>query len=164
MAQSLIRLMVIIAFGSFSIIAVLPLANVARSKAWSGSFVAQFILLVCLATIATVAFYYALKKLVPFIDDSALAQARFLDTPNAKYADAAILFSAALSLFIELGIIRWQSSVLPFFAFYKNFSLLACFAGLGLGYALATRKLIPLFLTVPLLRSEEHTSELQSLR
>jgi hypothetical protein len=125
MAQSLIRLMVIIAFGSFSIIAVLPLGNVARSgKAWSGSLVAQGILLVCLATIATVAFYYALEKLLPFIDASALAQTRFLDTLNAKYADAAILFSAALSLFMELGIIRWQSSVLPFFAFYKNFSLL----------------------------------------
>jgi drug/metabolite transporter (DMT)-like permease len=90
MAQSLIRLMVIIAFGSFSIIAVLPLGNVARSgKAWSGSFVGKGILLVCLATIATVAFYYAMKKLVPFIDASAQAQARSLDTLNAKYADAA---------------------------------------------------------------------------
>ncbi len=149
MAQSLIRQMVIIAFGSFSIIALLPLRDVVRSgKAWSGSFAATGI---CLATIATVAFYYAMKKLVPFIDASAQAQARFLDTLNAKYADAAILFSAALSLFIELGIIRWQSSVLPFFAFYKNFSLLACFMGLGLGYALATRDRIPLVIVLPLL-------------
>jgi hypothetical protein len=152
MAQSLIRLMVIIAFGSFSIIAVLPLTFVGRfGKAWSGSFVATGILLVCLATIATGAFYYALKKLVAFIDASAQAQARFLDTLNAKYADAAILFSAALSLFLELGIIRWQSSVLPFFAFYKNFSLLACFVGLGLGYALAARDRIPLVIVLPLL-------------
>ena len=106
---------------------------------------------VCLATIATVAFYYALKKLVPFIDASAQAQARFLDTLNAKYADAAILFSAALSLFLELCIIRWQSSVLPFFAFYKNFGLLSCFVGLGLGYALAARDRIPLVIVLPLL-------------
>jgi hypothetical protein len=152
MAQSLIRLMVIIAFGSFSIIAVLPLTFVARfDNAWAGSFVATGILLVCLATIATGAFYYALKKLVAFIDASAQAQARFLDTLNAKHADAAILFSAALSLFLELGIIRWQSSVLPFFAFYKNFSLLACFVGLGLGYALAARDRIPLVIVLPLL-------------
>ena len=151
MAQSLIRLMVILAFGSFSVIAVLPLGFGRSGKAWSGSFVAQGILLICLAAIATVAFYYALKKLVPFIDNSALAQARFLDTLNAKYADAAILFSAALSLFVELGIIRWQSSVLPFFAFYKNFSLLACFVGLGLGYALGTRDRIPLLIVLPLL-------------
>jgi len=152
MAQSLIRLQVIIAFGSFSIIAVLPLGNFAASgEAWSASFVAQVIALVCLASVATVAFYYALKKFLPFIDDSALAQARSLDTLNVKYADAAILFSAALSLFIELGIIRWQSSVLPFLAFYKNFSLLACFVGLGLGYALATRDRIPLVTVLPLL-------------
>jgi hypothetical protein len=105
--------MVIIAFGSFSIVALVMFGNVARSdEAWSSLFSPQRILLVCLATFATVVFYYALKKLVVFIDASALAQARFLDTLNAKYADAAILFSAALSLFVELAIIRWQSSVL----------------------------------------------------
>jgi hypothetical protein len=59
--------------------------------------------------------------------------------------------SAALSLFLELCIIRWQSSVLPFFAFYKNFSLLTCFVGLGLGYALAARDRIPLVIVLPLL-------------
>jgi len=152
MAQSLLRLMVIIAFGSFGTVAAQPLAILARSdKAWSVSFVAAGFLLLCLATIATGVFYYALKRLVPFIDGSAQAQARFLDTLNANYADAAILFSAALSLFLELCIIRWQSSVLPFFAFYKNFSLLACFVGLGLGYALAARDRIPLVIVLPLL-------------
>jgi spermidine synthase len=113
--------------------------------------VATGFLPVCLATIATVAFYYALKKTVPFIDASAQAQARFLDTLNRQYVDAAILFSAALSLFLELCIIRWQSSVLPFFAFYKNFGLLTCFVGLGLGYALAARDRIPLVIVLPLL-------------
>jgi hypothetical protein len=152
MAQSLIRLMVIIAFGTFSTIAVRPLAIIAGSdKAWSGSFLTTGFLLVCFATIATWALYYVLKKLVPFIDASAEVQARFLDTLDTKYVDAAILFSAALSLFLELCIIRWQSSVLPFFAFYKNFSLLACFVGLGLGYALAGRERIPLVIVLPLL-------------
>jgi hypothetical protein len=150
MARSLIRLMVIIAFGSFTIIAMHSLAIVARSgDAWPAWAVAIGFLLVCVA--ATGAFYYALKKLVPFVDASALAQARFLDTLNVKYADAAILFSAALSLFLELCIIRWQSSILPFFAFYKNFSLLMCFVGLGLGYALAARDRIPLVIVLPLL-------------
>ncbi len=59
--------------------------------------------------------------------------------------------AAALSLVLELALIRWQSSVLEFLAFYKNFSLLACFAGLGLGYALATRDRIPLLTVIPLL-------------
>ena len=71
MAQSLTRLMVIIAFGSFGTIVVH-----ASAKAWSGSFVSTGFLPVCLATIATVAFYYALKRTVPFIDAS--AQARIL--------------------------------------------------------------------------------------
>ena len=37
------------------------------------------------------------------------------------------------------------------FAFYKNFGLLACFLGLGLGYALAGRARIPGVLVLPLL-------------
>ncbi len=152
MAQSLNRMMVIIAFGSFSAIAVNPLAIIARSGgAWSGSFVATGFVLICLAAIATAAFYWALKRLVPFTDASAKAQATFLDTLDVKHADAAILFAAALSLFLELSIIRWQSSILPFFAFYKNFSLLACFLGLGLGYALAARDRIALVIVLPLL-------------
>src|SRR5262249_49922603 len=68
--------------------------------------------------------------------------------------DLAIALAAALSLFLELALIRWQSSVLEFLAFYKNFSLLACFAGLGLGYALAGRTRIPLLLVLPLLAAQ----------
>ena len=150
MSKSLLRLAVLTAFGSFGIIQALLLV-LQPAKAWSGSFAAAGILMVCVAAIATAAFYYALKKLVPFIDASAQEQARFLDALNTKYVDAAILCSAALSLFMELGCIRWQSSVLPFFALYKNFSLLACFVGLGLGYALATRDRIPLVIVIPLL-------------
>ena len=110
MVKSLIRLMVITAFGSFGIIQALFLV-LQPAKAWSGSFAAAGILMVCVAAIAATAFYYALKKLVPFIDASAQEQARFLDALNTKYVDAAILCSAALSLFMELGCIRWQSSV-----------------------------------------------------
>ncbi|MBV9725078.1 MAG: hypothetical protein JO299_07875 [Gammaproteobacteria bacterium] len=86
----------------------------------------------------------------PFIDASAAAQARFLDTLQPKYVDIAIVGAAGLSLFLELALIRWHASVLEFLAFYKNYSLLACFAGLGLGYALANRSRIPLVLVIPL--------------
>jgi spermidine synthase len=153
MAQSLIRLMLIIAFGSFSAIAGHPLAIVSQSgKGWPGPSMATYIVLsLCLAALATGVFYYALKRAAPFLDTCSQAQAKSLDTLNVKYVDAAILFSAALSLFLELGVIRWQSSILPFFAFYKNFSLLACFVGLGLGYALAARDRIPLVIVLPLL-------------
>ena len=152
MLQSLIRFMTIIAFGSFSAIAARTMERVIlHGNVWSGSFVATSIIQLCIVVIATGAIYFALKKLAPFIDSSAQKQAKFLDTLNVKYTDTAIIFSAAVSLFLELGIIRWQSSIIPFLAFYKNYSLMACFAGLGLGYALATRDRIPLLIVLPLL-------------
>src|SRR5262249_13463967 len=106
------------------------------------------------AVIAALAFLAVLRKLQPALDANALGQAYYLDTLDPRYLDLAIAFSAALSLFLELALIRWQSSVLEFLAFYKNFSLLACFAGLGLGYALAARSRIPLSMVVPLLAAQ----------
>jgi hypothetical protein len=105
------------------------------------------------AVIATWGLFYVLRKLEPLLDASAVARAQF-DTIPSGNVDVAIASSAALSLFLELAVIRWQSSVLEFLAFYKNFSLLACFAGLGLGYALAGRSRIPLLMVVPLLAAQ----------
>ena len=85
------------------------------------------------------------------IDRLSEQQGSYLDSIPIKYVDTAILTSAALSLFLELTVIRWQGAIFPIFAFYKNYSLLACFAGLGIGYALTGRKGIPLFLTIPAL-------------
>jgi spermidine synthase len=150
--QSLIRLLSIIALGSFIIIATLPLADSFRSGSASpGSLAAKAVLPICLALIASAAFHYGLKRVAPLLEANAQAQAAFLDTLNLKYVDIAILLSAGLSLFLELGVIRWQSTILPFLAFYKNFSLLACFVGLGLGYALAMRDRILLVMVLPLL-------------
>ena len=90
------------------------------------------------------------------------------------YVGVAIVGAAALSLFLELAVIRWQSTVFEFFAFYKNVSLLSCFAGLGLGYALADRRRISLGMVIPLLgwqfgllfalRFGMNEGQLQSLR
>ena len=52
-------------------------------------------------------------------------------------AGLAVAVLAGCGLFFELALIRWHASLFPMFAFYKNFSLLACLAGLGLGYATA---------------------------
>jgi spermidine synthase len=97
-----------------------------------------------------VAFYFLLRRLERFLDANSVAQSQFLDSISSSKVNLAIVSSAALSLFLELAIIRWQSSVLEFLAFYKNFSLLACFLGLGLGYALSGRDRIPLVLVIPL--------------
>jgi hypothetical protein len=93
-----------------------------------------------------------LAKRVGYFERAASDQAVFLmnELPE-RWIGLAIFVSAALSLFLELAIIRWQATVFPFFSFYKNLSLLSCFAGLGLGYSLGRRDRIPLFLTLPLL-------------
>lgn len=80
------------------------------------------------------------------------AQADFLDTMSEAWVPRAIAVSAALGLLLELAVIRWHASMFEFFAFYKNFSLLACFAGLGIGYALSrNRQGVLLCLVIPLL-------------
>jgi spermidine synthase len=101
--------------------------------------------------LATMVFSALLRKLQDRLDSNAHEQDSFLGAYALRYADVAILGAAALSLFLELAVIRWQGTVFEFFAFYKNFSLLCCFAGLGLGYALADRRRIPLETVIPLL-------------
>ena len=97
------------------------------------------------------AFSRLMQKAYATLDDLGREQALFLDRLPEKYLEIAIIASAALSLFLELGMIRWQGTVWEFFAFYKNLGLLSCFAGLGLGYALARRDRIPLAFAVPVL-------------
>src|SRR5712671_7710063 len=93
-----------------------------------------------------------LWKVEPHLLQESLDQAAFLENIPDRFLSVAIAGSALLSLFLELAVIRWQGSIFEFFAFYKNYGLLACFAGLGLGYALSRSKEgIPLILTLPLL-------------
>jgi spermidine synthase len=94
----------------------------------------------------------SLKRYESHIENAAAEQATFLlEKLPERWIGRAIFTAAGLSLLLELAMIRWQATIFPFFAFYKNLSLLSCFAGLGLGYALGRRRLVPLFLTLPLL-------------
>jgi hypothetical protein len=56
-----------------------------------------------------------------------------------------------LSLFLELLIIRWISSEIRIFAYFKNFVLIACFLGFGLGCYLSRRKINLLAFLGPLM-------------
>lgn len=87
----------------------------------------------------------------PAADRLATAQVDFLSGLPDRLVPAAILGSAALALLLELVVIRWQGTLFEIFAFYKNIGLLACFLGLGLGFALADGRQLPLFCVVPLL-------------
>ena len=110
MVHAAIRLLVVIFLFASLILALLPLATrftsigrqvplAQRLKiggAWSFGFFVEVVLLMGGATVVTLALRYALRRLEPFLDASAVAQARFLDTLNSKYVDVAIVFSAAL--------------------------------------------------------------------
>ena len=62
-----------------------------------------------------------------------------------------VVLAAGLSLFLELSIIRIHSSYLHFFSFLKNISLISCFLGLGIGYALKNYKIYSINWIFPLL-------------
>lgn len=100
-------------------------------------------------------FHRLLRALEPRIERLSLEQLSFVESLSGRTSSMAIAGSAALGLFLELAVIRWQGTIFEFFAFYKNYGLLACFAGLGLGYALSGHKDgIPLILTILLLTGE----------
>jgi spermidine synthase len=59
---------------------------------------------------------------------------------NAPKASAIRLFGiAAMSLFVELALIRWMGANVLYLGYFANFVLLACFLGLGLGFLLTKR-------------------------
>ena len=92
---------------------------------------------------------FILNKSLPLIDSHAEKEVEFLDAIPQKWLPWAVIGSAALSLFAELVVIRWLATMWHLFAFYKNLTMLACFAGLGIGYSIASRR-IPLVCTLPL--------------
>src|ERR1041385_3604761 len=144
MIPAMVRLLVIVGCGAFVILLVfLPLglrygaenlgmpestlaARLASAGLWP-AFLIEATLRTLAALAATWGLSYCLRKLEPVLDANAAAQTEYLDTLDVRRVDIAIALAAALSLFLELAVIRWQSSVLEFLAFYKNFSLLACF-------------------------------------
>jgi len=52
---------------------------------------------------------------------------------TAPYPVRELFLASTTALFIELLFIRWLSSEIPIFAYFKNFPLLAAFIGLGVG-------------------------------
>ena len=70
---------------------------------------------------------------------------------NTKTKIRSIVLVTMLSLLLELVLIRWLASVFPVYSFYKNFTMLACFLGLGAGYAVAERQSCAPALVLPML-------------
>lgn len=70
---------------------------------------------------------------------------------STKTKTRLIVLVTMLSLLLELVLIRWLASVFPVYSFYKNFTMLACFLGLGAGYAVAQRQPCTPALVLPML-------------
>lgn len=147
------RLLILLLSGSLFLPPIAVISNIYRSNQALTSGAAFKIALYSIVSLGVVLGFSILLRIFesPLLREP-LDQAEFLDSLPSSVVPAAIATAAALSLFMELAIIRWQASMFEFFAFYKNFGLLACFAGLGIGYALAkSRDGVSLFLAIPLL-------------
>jgi hypothetical protein len=77
--------------------------------------------------------------------------ADFLDQIPARWTRPAVVLASALTLYVEMVMVRWHASCFHAFAIFKNVSLLSCFLGLGIGYGLAGRRRIALAAFLPLL-------------
>lgn len=62
-----------------------------------------------------------------------------------------LALASVLGLFLELMTIRWVSSEIRMFAYFKNFVLIACFLGFGLGCYLCRRRINLFMMVLPLL-------------
>jgi spermidine synthase len=51
----------------------------------------------------------------------------------------AVFLASACGLYLEMVMVRWHSSCMHTFGVFKNVSMLSCFLGLGIGYAIAGR-------------------------
>ena len=51
-----------------------------------------------------------------------------------------LFFLSAIALFVELALIRWLSAEVRIYAYFKNFILIACFLGFGVGFYHSARR------------------------
>jgi hypothetical protein len=65
---------------------------------------------------------------------SRLFRSRFeIQLEKQGFSKRTLILASLLGLFLELMLIRWVSSEIRTFAYFKNFVLMACFLGFGLG-------------------------------
>jgi hypothetical protein len=82
-----------------------------------------------------------------------------LDTEHSEYVEQlarsqtrwAVVLASAAALYVEMVMVRWHATCFHAFAIFKNVSLLSCFLGLGIGFALSRRQRIGLGRFLPLL-------------
>jgi SAM-dependent methyltransferase len=76
---------------------------------------------------------------------------RFTVAEMGGFTWRGLAISSVFGLYLELLLIRWISSEIRIFAYFKNFVLIACFLGFGLGCYLCRRAISVAMLVAPLL-------------
>jgi len=74
-----------------------------------------------------------------------------IEIQHGGFSYRQLILISLLSLFVEMLMIRWVSSEIRIFAYFKNFVLVACFLGFGLGCYLSRRRVQLMAMTTPLL-------------
>src|SRR5258708_34548954 len=80
-----------------------------------------------------------------------VAQFEFSPETLGGFSYFRLALISLFGLFLELLMIRWISSEIPIFAYFKNFVLIACYLGFGLGCYLSRRPINLMALCVPLI-------------
>ena len=75
----------------------------------------------------------------------------FLLQDIGGFSNSGLMLVSILGLFLELLIIRWVSSEIRIFSYFKNLVLIACFLGFGLGGYFCRRRINLLAMAYPFL-------------
>ena len=94
--------------------------------------------------------FYGVKNLKPTSSASWPPKWEFTPQQLGGFSHGKLALVSVLGLFLELLMIRWVSSEIQVFAYFKNFVLIACFLGFGLGCYLVRRRISLLSLLLPL--------------
>lgn len=119
----------------------------------AGQSLGSFALLILVASLV-VLLAYRLARLYRVGEGDGAASRGWLEVDPEElgaggYGKLALI--SLLSLFLEMLMIRWVSSEIRVFAYFKNFVLLACFLGFGLGCMLCRRRIHVNAMLAPLL-------------
>jgi spermidine synthase len=90
---------------------------------------------------AVVFFLFHRRWYSSFTDDLAAFTAR-VDALSDSVRRFDLLLASVLGLFLEVALIRWHGTEFRACAYFKSLTLLACFLGLGLGFARARRPVL----------------------
>src|SRR5947209_5265331 len=152
--RSLIRIFCLSLSGLLFVYATLAMYSVSQIASSQVAGLGIGVLRITLSLLAVGALFRWGRLTEPLEHHVALMGAAF-EADYAKQSTEAkiksIVLVTMLSLLLELVLIRWLASMFPVYSFYKNFTMLACFLGLGAGYAVAERQPCAPAMVLPML-------------